>query len=321
MAECNDGVSLLPLFSLALFRGFYFMPTRWHHGWMKGFLIFSVLLFLLFCTPASADYAKGLDAAMRGDYATALREWKQLADEGDASGQNGLGFLYSTGKGVQQDLKVALELFTLSANQGFAKAQSNLGNMYHNGRGVMQDYKTAVIWYTLAAEQRYAPAQNALGDMSSNGQGVSQNYKAAIKWYKLAAKQRSVGDQQNPTLWPLNRDGLTRSNAVAQYNLGSMYENGEGVIQDYEAALEWYTLAAERENAEAQNNLGVMYALGHGVIQDYTRAHMWWTIAASQGDEKAAENRDEIANDMTSADISKAQNLARECVAKNYKDC
>jgi hypothetical protein len=97
-----------------------------------------------------------------------------------------------------------------------------------------------------------------------------------------------------------------------------MNENGEGVIQDYKAARAWYILAAERENAEAQHSLGMMYAEGLGVIQNYTRAHMWWSIAASQGGEEASSNRDIIAEKMTPADISKAQELARECVAKNY---
>ena len=81
---------------------------------MKGFLAFLVLLLLLFCTPASADYQEGLAAAMRGDYETALREWKSLADEGDASGQNGLGWLYAKGYGVQQDYKIAFELWSKS---------------------------------------------------------------------------------------------------------------------------------------------------------------------------------------------------------------
>jgi hypothetical protein len=48
---------------------------------------------------------------------------------------------------------------------------------------------------------------------------------------------------------------------------------------------------------------------------------MWWNIAASLGDEDSMEFRDKVAEGMTPADISKAQQLARECVAKNYKDC
>jgi hypothetical protein len=64
-----------------------------------------------------------------------------------------------------------------------------------------------------------------------------------------------------------------------------------------------------------------MYGTGQGVIQDNVYAHMWWNIAASSGDKDAIGNRDIVAKGMTPADISTAQNLARECVRKNYKGC
>ena len=60
---------------------------------------------------------------------------------------------------------------------------------------------------------------------------------------------------------------------------------------------------------------------GQGVIQDNVYAHMWGNIAASNGDENGGKLRDIVAKGMTPADISTAQNLARECVRKNYKGC
>ena len=82
-------------------------------------------------TSWSADYNKGLTAAQSGDYATALREWTPLAE------------------------------------QGHVDAQSFLGDMYRRGQGVPQDYKTAVKWYRLAAEQGDADAQTGLGVLIS----------------------------------------------------------------------------------------------------------------------------------------------------------
>ena len=64
-----------------------------------------------------------------------------------------------------------------------------------------------------------------------------------------------------------------------------------------------------------------MYAVGHGVIQDDVYAHMWANIAASDGSENARTLRGNLVKKMTPQDISKAQDLARECVKKNYKDC
>ena len=112
-----------------------------------------------------------------------------------------------------------------------------------------------------------------------------------------------------------------QGDASAQHNLGVMYDEGYGVLQDHKAAVKWYTLAAEQGDAPAQANLGYMYETGNGVLQDYVKAHMWYNICASNGDEVGGKNRDIIAKQMTPSQIEEAQKLARECVAKNYKGC
>jgi len=96
---------------------------------------------------------------------------------------------------------------------------------------------------------------------------------------------------------------------------------------DYATALKEFTTLAEQGHALAQRFLGDMYAMGHEVRQDNVRAHMWWNIVASTGHEEvfpyltARKRRNTVAKEMTPADISAAQKLARECVAKNYKGC
>ena len=109
--------------------------------------------------------------------------------------------------------------------------------------------------------------------------------------------------------------------AKAQFNLGRMYEIGEGVLQDYAEAVRWYRLAAEQGNDYAQNNLGIMYATGRGVRQDYVLAHMWANIAAANGSEKAVEARERLDRMMNSTDIAEAQRRARVCMESNYQDC
>jgi FOG: TPR repeat, SEL1 subfamily len=177
----------------------------------------------------SGDFQKGVDAYDKGDYATALKEFMPLAEQGDAS------------------------------------AQYNLGQIYRQGLGVPEDYKTAVKWNTLAAEQGHAKAQ---------------------------------------------------------YNLGMMYDNGQGVLQDYKTAVKWYILSAEQGHAKAQYNLGVTYALGQGVIEDKVYAHMWANIANSNGHENGKKLMEFLLEQgITPSQIEKAQDLARECVKKNYKGC
>ena len=128
----------------------------------------------------------GLAAAQRGDYATALRLWRPLADRGNASAQHNLGVMYSNGHGVPQDYIEAVKWYRKAAEQGFADAQFNLGNIYLNGRGVPQDYAEAVKWYRLAADQGNADAQINLGLMYANGQGVPQNFVRAHMWFNLS---------------------------------------------------------------------------------------------------------------------------------------
>ena len=78
-----------------------------------------------------------------------------------------------------------------------------------------------------------------------------------------------------------------QGDAPAQYFLGRMYDNGEGVPQDDVEAVSWYRLAADQGLAEAQHNLGVMYDNGEGVPQDDVAAVRWFRLAADQGDATA----------------------------------
>ena len=152
--------------------------------------ILAALLFLTLAASAwGQDFQAGLEAANRGDYATALREWRPLAEQGDTIAQYNLGIMYGNGRGVPQDYAEAVKWYRLAAEQGNTHPQFNLGVMYDNGRGVPQDYAEAMKWYRLAAEQGSANAQFNLGGMYYRGLGVPQDYAEAMKWYRLAAEQ------------------------------------------------------------------------------------------------------------------------------------
>ena len=115
-------------------------------------------LVLVLAAPTWADYQAGVDAYHAGDYQTALKEFRPLADQGDAAAQNNLGYMYELGKGVSQDYQEALRWYRLAAEQGDPPAQRNLSYMYYHGQGVPQDYVQAYMWVTLAAAQGYAKA-------------------------------------------------------------------------------------------------------------------------------------------------------------------
>jgi TPR repeat protein len=116
-------------------------------------LFLSILLLTLLVgnTAFSADYQKGVDAALQRDFVTALKEWKLLAERADATPQFQLGWLYGEGLGVTQDYKIAFRWYTRAAEQGYAYAQSALGRVYEKGQGVPHDNLRASMWFGLAA--------------------------------------------------------------------------------------------------------------------------------------------------------------------------
>ncbi len=108
-----------------------------------------------------------------------------------------------------------------------------------------------------------------------------------------------------------------QGDAEAQYNLGSMYDEGLGVPQDYAEAVKWYRKAAEQGNAKAQNKLGFMYKEGQGVSQDFVQAYMWLDLAAKKGLEDAKDDRAVVGGRLTKDRIAEAEGLARQWLEKH----
>jgi len=148
--------------------------------------------------------------------------------------------------------------------------------------------------------------------IGSVGVGSAQDFQKGLTAYRSGDYATALREWR-----PLAEKG----NRVAQYNLGLMYDNGQGVVQDYKEAVKWYRKSAEQGNASAQVKLGLKYGIGVGVIQDNVYAHMWGNIAASNGNADGGELRDLVAKVMTHAQIAEAQKLARECIRKKYKGC
>jgi TPR repeat protein len=130
--------------------------------------------------------------------------------------------------------------------------------------------------------------------------------------------------------------------AVAQFNVGLMYDMGQGVLQNYSEAVKWYRLAADQGRpdaqyqlghlyykhekyaeaakwfrlaadqgrADAQSNLGAMYAEGEGGPQDFVQALKWFILAAAQNHNDAIQNRNKAVLVMTPDQVAEARKLA-----------
>jgi TPR repeat protein len=118
---------------------------------------------------------------------------------------------------------------------------------------------------------------------------LAQMRKAAEQNYALAQfdlgymyeNGRGVpNDDQQAVVWL--RKAADQGLATAQYNLGLMYQNGRGVPNDDQEAMAWFRKAADQNDAKAQFNLGVMYANGRGVAKDDQQAFVWFRKAANQ---------------------------------------
>ena len=86
-------------------------------------------------------------------------------------------------------------------------------------------------------------------------------------------------------------------------------------------AINWFRLAAELSFPYSQYNLGMMYANGDGVLQNNTLSHMLFNIASANGDEEAGEQKYQREGLMTTSEVSKARSLTNECVNSNYTKC
>ncbi len=162
----------------------------------------AVALFTGVVTAHAANFSEGANAYRRGDYATAVRIYLQLANQGHTHAQNNLGLMYEKGHGVRQNHAEAVMWYRKAANQGSLGGQINLGNMYERGQGVTRDYAEAVRWYSKAAHRGSVAAQARLGFLySKGGQGVMQDYVQAHMWYSLAvAKDDEIARKQRDRL-------------------------------------------------------------------------------------------------------------------------
>lgn len=189
----------------------------------------------------------------QGDFATAYRLIKPLAEQGHAKSQFNLGVMYQRGEGVPPDPAEAMKWFRKAAEQDLPDAHYNLGVIYHNGIIVPQDYAEAMKWFKKAADLGYARAQYNLGSMYHKGEGVPRDYSEAAKWYRRAAEQ-----------------GI----ADAQYFLGAMYGTGQGVTQDNVLSYMWLTIAASRFSEAEGDKRGMAILNGEIVASQLAPAQV-----------------------------------------------
>ncbi|WP_051497849.1 tetratricopeptide repeat protein [Candidatus Contendibacter odensensis] len=139
--------------------------------------------------------------------------------------------------------------------------------------------------------------------------GAAPIWAADGDWDRAkAAHERGDYTAEIAIIRPLAEKGF----AFAQFNLGVLYDQGNGVPQDNALAMQWYQKAAEQGLSQAQVNLAIMYREGQGMPVNLTRAYFWFELADAQGDSQAPEAKRELAEKLTPAQVTEAERQATE---------
>ncbi len=101
----------------------------------------------------AADFYTGFLAAEAEDWATALKEWVPLAEEGNAGAQTNLGQMYARGIGVIEDHVIAAKYHAAAAEQGVQPSMFYMAVAFGAGDGVPVDAIQAWKWAMLCQKQ------------------------------------------------------------------------------------------------------------------------------------------------------------------------
>jgi TPR repeat protein len=160
------------------------------------------------------------------------------------------------------------KLALLRAREGDAKAQELIGKYLINGRGVTKDEDQGIDWLTKSygTSVDNPDFEVKLGKIFDHSGDVQPDYRKVMRFFRAAADQ---------------------GNAEGKYQVGYLYQLGEGVAKNQAEALRWFQEAAHQGNPKAEFEIGVFLAKGWNVKQDRSEALQMFREAAEQGHPEA----------------------------------
>jgi len=193
---------------------------------------------------ASRGYGKSMFNIARGfekgwwegkpDIALAIKWFVRAGNNGYPGSFNEIGNMYSSGRGVPKNPRIAVEYYRKAAESGGGPAQYNLGLAYELGRGVTQNYSRAAQLYLLAAKQGYYWPMYRLARLYQLGKGIEKSDGHAALWYRRSAMH---------------------GYAPAQYAYGKLLETGRGTIRSKLLAAQQFDKAARQGHFGAKISL------------------------------------------------------------------
>ncbi len=231
------------------------------------------LAFILFVAAMIASPSLTRAAAQAGG--AAIPALLTLANAGDLDAAFELGERYTFGEGgAGIDYLEAARWYRLAADQGHRGAQTRMGEAYRYGDGVKQSFAEAMRWFRIAADDGFAPAQYQVALMYLGNAGFDRDIPEYRRWLTLGARQNHVRSME----------------ALADL----LVDPDEGPV-DYAEAMRLYTFAAETGDGNAQFDLGIMYADGEGVPVNNAEAYFWISLSVI---DDPRENRQQLLADV-----------------------
>ncbi len=234
-------------------------------------VFYALITQVCFCqTPVDEKYKQACYYYETKQYDKALPLFKELTINNHPESMCFLGECYDFGRGVNKDIKRAVELYQSSADLGCARALNNIGACCQYGDGVEKNLAKAYDYYIKAAEQQYARAQLNLGwlyqdndflqkmSIQPKGDRGTFQFQQSEKWFRLAAK-----------------NGL----ADGYYGLGCLYDTQLDYNGDREKAYKLYEKSAEMGSLSGQAEMAFI-SFCHGEMDN---ARAWFQKADING--------------------------------------
>jgi TPR repeat protein len=231
-----------------------------------------------------------------------LRWYKKAADQNDVGAQLKLARIYDNGINVPPDHKSALYWYCRAAEEGNPASRIIIINRAESGdelaKPFLKELQNNDANYIVAINRNAVNFVRPIKQWSAMQGNSSEEFNLALAYQigtiietapkNTAPKGLVLRDSAQALAYYLK--AATQNHARAQYNLGMIYYNGDGVLRNYGEALQWFEKAAEQEHTYAQNHLGIMHLNGEGTPIDFEKSLKWFHKSAKQDNASAQNN-------------------------------
>ena len=243
---------------------------------------------------------------------------QKAAEEDQSNAMFSMSLCYYHGKHTEQDYEQAFALVAQSMEQEATAGKARLlADMYMEGKGVEQNYKRAAAYYQYATDNGDFEAASKLAGLYKEGKGVEQNAQMALR---LVLRSNELMRWQLFGIMPLTvaRNEAAKGDPAAMFQIGNRYQEGDGVEQNMEKAVEWWKKADEKGHTDATYNLGVYYQ-GQ---EDLPNAVKYLEKAISQGSIAACHILGScyLRHDDVEGNVQKGMDLLETAAQKGYAE-